>query len=110
MARAVRSLIRADDMLFRWGGDEFMVLMFNLHEGEAERRMRSLNEILERTASVLTSTPMTVSVSFGVSGFSSLKGLGPAIEAADKAMYSSRQVRRTNEVPGFSSSEPAMVN
>jgi len=28
VARAVRSLIRADDMLFRWGGDEFLVLMF----------------------------------------------------------------------------------
>jgi predicted signal transduction protein with EAL and GGDEF domain len=25
VARAMRSLVRADDMLFRWGGDEFLV-------------------------------------------------------------------------------------
>src|SRR6185295_3643483 len=46
VARAVRSLIRADDMLFRWGGDEFLVLMFKLHEDEAGRRMQSVNDIL----------------------------------------------------------------
>src|SRR6185436_13770238 len=28
VARAMRSLVRADDMLFRWGGDEFLMLMF----------------------------------------------------------------------------------
>jgi len=111
VARAVRSLIRADDMLFRWGGDEFLVLMFNLHEGEADRRMQSLNEMLEQKSSLLASTPVTVRVSFGVAGFKSLKGLGQAIEAADKAMYSSRQVRRANELSvGPSESEPAMVN
>lgn len=111
VARAVRSLIRADDMLFRWGGDEFMVLMFNLHEGEADRRMRSLNEILEQKSPVLTSMTMTVTVSFGVAGFSSLEGLGQAIEAADKAMYSSRQLRRAGELPGgFVAAEQALVN
>ena len=26
-ARAIRSVIRADDLLFRWGGDEFLILM-----------------------------------------------------------------------------------
>src|SRR5688572_27893892 len=47
VARSMRSLIRADDMLFRWGGDEFLVLMFKLSEEETSRRMKKLNEILE---------------------------------------------------------------
>jgi GGDEF domain-containing protein len=35
---------------FRWGGDEFLVLMFRLDEEEARRRMQTLNEIPARIA------------------------------------------------------------
>jgi diguanylate cyclase len=91
VARAMRSLIRADDMLFRWGGDEFLVLMFKLPEAEASRRMKTLNEILEANCRHWTGLPITVTVSHGVAGFNSLTDLGQAIEAADGAMYAQRQ-------------------
>jgi diguanylate cyclase (GGDEF)-like protein len=94
VARAVRSLIRADDMLFRWGGDEFMVLMFKLDQKEARRRMEKLNAILESNAEKWISAPAKVSVSVGVWGFVSLNDLGAAIEKADQAMYSTKQERR----------------
>jgi diguanylate cyclase (GGDEF)-like protein len=90
VARAVRSLIRADDMLFRWGGDEFLVLMFKLREEEASRRMQSLNEILERNGEQWSGAPVTIRVSFGVCGFLSMNDLGRAIEDADRLMYDSR--------------------
>jgi len=95
VARAARSLIRADDMLFRWGGDEFLVLMFKLHEEEAARRMLSLNEILEEKGEQWTSSTVKISVSSGVSGFHSLTDLGEAIERADQAMYEGRRTRST---------------
>jgi len=94
VARAVRSLIRADDMVFRWGGDEFMVLLFKLPEEEASRRMGSLNSILQENGRQWTGCPVTISVSAGVSGFTSLSELGDAIERADQAMYDSRQQTR----------------
>lgn len=94
VARAVRSLIRADDMLFRWGGDEFMVLMFKLDEQEARRRMETLNEILEINGEQWTSASVTISVSVGVCGFVSMSELGAAIECADRAMYGKKQRRR----------------
>ena len=94
VARAMRSLVRADDMLFRWGGDEFLVLMFNLPQAEAVQRMKKLNEILEENGRRWTSVPITVTVSYGVAGFNSLTDLGDAIEAADKAMYAQRNQAR----------------
>jgi diguanylate cyclase (GGDEF)-like protein len=98
-ARAVRSIVRADDMLFRWGGDEFLVLMFKLEQSEAFRRMQSLNEILERSDSQWTVALGKLSVSFGVAGFESLGQLSAAIEQADKSMYERRQeVRRAGEL------------
>ena len=100
VARAVRSMIRADDMLFRWGGDEFLVLMFKLHEEEASRRMRSLNEILKENSERLTSSPVTISVSIGVCGFESLSQLGDSIDNADQAMYGTRHLAREEKSRG----------
>lgn len=97
VSRAVRSLIRADDMLFRWGGDEFLVMMFKLPDAEAERRMRTLNEVLEKNVVQCTSAPVCVRVSFGVAGFSSMRQIGQAIEKADQEMYGKRQQMRRPE-------------
>ena len=94
VARAMRSLVRADDMLFRWGGDEFLVLMFKLPQPEASRRMEKLNKILEENGERWIGVPLTVTVSFGVAGFTSLNDLGQAIEQADKAMYAQRNQMR----------------
>ena len=98
VARATRSLVRADDMLFRWGGDEFLVLMFKLPQPEAGRRMEKLNKILEANCEQWTGMPLTVTVSFGVAGFTSLTDLGQAIEQADKAMYAQRNRVRSTRI------------
>jgi diguanylate cyclase (GGDEF)-like protein len=94
VARAVRSLIRADDMVFRWGGDEFLVLLFKLPEAEAARRMSSLNQILKEHSQRWTGSPIVISVSSGVCGFAALGELRDAIERADQAMYDGRQRMR----------------
>lgn len=99
VARAMRSVVRADDMLFRWGGDEFLVLMFKLPQPEASRRIEKLNKILEENCDRWIGMPVAVTVSFGVAGFTSLTDLGQAIEQADKAMYAQRnRVRGINRV------------
>jgi diguanylate cyclase len=103
VSRAVRSLIRADDMLFRWGGDEFLVMMFKLPDAEAERRMRTLNDVLEKNVVQCTSAPVCVRVSFGVAGFDSMTRIKQAIEEADQAMYEKRdRVRRPEGALQFS--------
>jgi len=100
VARAMRSLVRADDMLFRWGGDEFLVLMFKLPQPDAARRLEKLNKILDENCERWIGEPVKVTVSFGVAGFTSLTDLGQAIEQADKAMYAQRnRVRSTRMTP-----------
>src|SRR5687768_16540046 len=98
VARAMRSLVRADDMLFRWGGDEFLLLMFKLPEEDASRRMDKLNQILAENCERWIGLPLTVTVSYGVAGFNSLTDLGQAIETADQAMYAQRNRVRNSQV------------
>ena len=94
VARAIRSLIRADDMVFRWGGDEFMVMLFKLPVAEASRRMNTLNDILREHSQQWTGSAVKISVSSGVAGFASFDELRDAIERADQAMYGGRQKMR----------------
>lgn len=94
VSHSVRSLIRADDMLFRWGGDEFLVMMFKLPDYEAERRMLTLNDLLDKNVVPGMSETAGVRVSFGVAGFNSMTQIAAAIEQADKAMYQKRQRAR----------------
>ncbi len=104
VARAMRSLIRADDMLFRWGGDEFLVLMFKLPQSEATKRMSRLNDILKANCENWTGMALKVTVSHGVAGFDSLTELATAIETADLEMY-----RRRNEARGAGRSREEQV-
>jgi diguanylate cyclase (GGDEF)-like protein len=92
----MRSLVRADDMLFRWGGDEFLLLMFNLPQEEASRRLEELNQILEENCKQWTGMPINVTVSYGVAGFQSLSDLSLAIETADRFMYQKRYEARSS--------------
>jgi diguanylate cyclase (GGDEF)-like protein len=95
VARAVRSVVRADDMLFRWGGDEFLVLMFGIPEAEARRRLADLNEILLRTEHLRS--PIRLSVSHGLGSFEAMTQLEQAIERADEDMYRQKQERKMEE-------------
>ena len=103
VARAMRSLVRADDMLFRWGGDEFLVLMFKLPQPEAARRLEKLNKILDENCERWIGETVKVTVSFGVAGFTCLTDLGQAIEQADKAMYAQRNRVRSTRMTRISS-------
>jgi GGDEF domain-containing protein len=73
--------------------------MFKLPQPEARRRIEKLNKILAENSERWIGQPVTVTVSFGVAGFTSLSDLGQAIEQADKAMYAQRnRVRNVKRV------------
>jgi diguanylate cyclase len=98
VARAVRSVIRADDLLFRWGGDEFLILFFNLNEPEARRRLSDIEVQLALAEVPEASAP--VIVSHGLAAFAATDEIERAIDAADGAMYARKQARKTGQLVG----------
>jgi diguanylate cyclase (GGDEF)-like protein len=94
VAKAIRSIIRPDDMLFRWGGDEFLVVLFNVNEQEVRRRIDGLNDLLDKSVLPGQTRPVSISVSYGLSSFLSKDSIERAIEAADDAMYRRKQSRK----------------
>ena len=84
IARTLKESMRAHDYLFRYGGDEFVLVCFDLPPAEAEKRMQSIREQLN----VLSEQDkLTYSVSWGIATFTSEHNFDSAILTADKAMY-----------------------
>lgn len=96
VAQTVRSVIRPDDLLFRWGGDEFLILWLgNLNVNDASVRLYRLNDELLRAAECLdTDWVVEPGVSFGLAQFQSVAGLESAIQTADTQMYEHKAKRR----------------
>lgn len=100
VAKAIRGVIRADDLLFRWGGDEFLILLLNITERDARLRVDQLNAALALTRLPGASSPVPLIVSYGLACFSSMGKVEQAIEEADGAMYVRKQSRKQLEPAG----------
>jgi diguanylate cyclase (GGDEF)-like protein len=91
VAGAIRSCIRADDLLFRWGGDEFLILLIGVSESEARARLDRLDVSLSPAHIPGLSEPVGVSVSVGYAPFESASSLDEVIALADMAMYGKKR-------------------
>ncbi len=91
VASAIKKLIRGDDYLIRWGGDEFLVVLPGMDEEVAKKRFYMLPAKIEevrqspRIGDHAYKKFLTASV--GVTPFSSRVPFDIAIEMADRAMY-----------------------
>jgi diguanylate cyclase (GGDEF)-like protein len=99
VARAIRQVVRADDLVFRWGGDEFLVVLFGVSEDGARRRLDGLDAMLAVVPVPGSKEPLTVTVSVGVAAFAEVAGLEKALEVADERMYRRKLTRRPTAGP-----------
>ena len=110
VAHAIRSLVRADDLIFRWGGDEFFVIMLGFDHSQAQERMENLNLLLEDIKLYGLMKKITIRVSFGFAVFNQIEELERAVEIADGEMYKAKQRNKQNALTGRESFPPPLPN
>jgi diguanylate cyclase (GGDEF)-like protein len=95
VASGLRTMVRHGDRVYRWGGDEFVVVMPEMGLDLAKRRMAALDDAVNRSdANDLTSKVGRLSVSWGAAAFDGSTTIDSAIAAADAAMYRSKGERK----------------
>ena len=94
VVRAIREIIRAEDLIYRWGGDEFFVIMVSMDSERAEHRMARLDSLLQQVYIENIPEPVSVGVSWGFTNYASPEDLEMAIKTADAAMYLRKQARK----------------
>ncbi len=93
VSKAIRSVVRSHDLVFRWGGDEFLAVLYGISEAETRGRLNAANEFLKETRVRGLDDPIVISVSFGVAAFSQEVPLERAIEFADERMLAGKRKR-----------------
>lgn len=92
-AATLRDELRSADSLYRWGGDEFLLV---LPEGDAASVVPRLTSQLKNAATCELSDgkQVTLEVSIGAADFDNGGDFEQAIHAADRAMYQQKRARK----------------
>lgn len=95
VVRSIRDIIRAEDLIYRWGGDEFFVIMVGMDAEMAETRMARLQNKLKQVSLDGVAEPLDIGVSWGFKNFTDMADLENSINEADAKMYEQKRLRKT---------------
>lgn len=88
IAKNLSKILRNEDTLLRYGGDEFTILFKNCTMEDIKKK---LDKVKENKFSINDST-VTITMSFGITEYTEGKGLEEAISEADQALYESKKL------------------
>jgi diguanylate cyclase (GGDEF)-like protein len=93
MGTIIKNSLRAMDSGFRYGGEEFTILLPETHAGESLVVARRIQEALswEKFLPASTSSPVEVTVSIGATEYRMQENITTFIQRADMAMYCSKK-------------------
>lgn len=95
VADAVRHELRQSDLLCRYGGEEFAVLMHDADAAQATRVARRINQSVAQIALLAGGQAVPLRVSVGVaSAWPGLREAAPLLRRADLAMYAAKAAGR----------------
>lgn len=98
-AQLLKRNVRASDLVIRFGGEEFLILLVDIREGESVKIAEKLRSLVEVNAVETPKGVIRRTISIGVSEFpKDAKGIWEAIKYADVALYKAKESGRNRVV------------
>ena len=100
-ADTVRRNVRDTDVLARWGGEEFVLLLCDTPAADAVALMERLRQAVQAMQVPVPQSggPITVTVSIGLARHTPADPLAGTLERADRALYAAKAGGRNRVVP-----------
>lgn len=96
----IHARIRRQDLLFRWGGEEFLLLLPTADQTTAVELINQLRQRISADLRSLDPDPLEATISAGVTVLTGQEQLDRLLERADRALYSAKQQGRDRVVLG----------
>jgi len=97
ISKILRSCVRNTDVVGRFGGEEFVVILPKTHPANARTFAERMRAALEASRIMIDDQPCAITASFGVTGVDADYGETSAVEllnAADRALYAAKHAGR----------------
>ena len=91
ISKTFKETIRATDIIARWGGEEFVILLPNTKVKETIVIAEKLKHSLENSTEIKTILSYALEASFGVTEYKKSDDIDTIIKRADDAMYISKR-------------------
>lgn len=96
-AELFRATLRPYDKLYRWGGDEFLLVIPSARGADVEQRLREVLGQAEPLVVAISGVTVLLEVSLGTADYTSAESLEDSIQLADEAMYRQKHLRKSPE-------------
>jgi two-component system cell cycle response regulator len=91
VAACLKARTRVGDVIARYGGDEFVLLLPETEEGEAWRIAQRIAESVSTLRWPVVSGSLQVTVTFGISGLGTASSIGDMIAVCDRALFAGKR-------------------
>lgn len=99
----IQQHLRQQDVVARWGGEEFLLMLPETSLDDAVRVAEKLRETIESFSMEFGGHSFNVTMTFGVSIYENSLGLEKSIKKADDALYEGKQTGRNKVVQAHTS-------
>ncbi len=98
IAKRLSGQLRNQDTLARWGGEEFLILLPDTRIGGALAAAEKLRASASAEPLLIQGTPISLSITFGLTEHAVGMSLDDCVRAADQAMYEGKRAGRDRVV------------
>lgn len=96
VAKVIKKIARNEDLVGRFGGEEFIIILIGADKGGGERFAERLRQKTEQMK--VPGLPVKITISLGVTDFLTTDTTGSAIKRADEALYMAKKQGRNKVV------------
>jgi len=95
VAQVFQSAIRKQDIVGRWGGEEFLIILPDTTTENAEKFAERLRNEISVTEFTHSNTSVKMTISTGIASSNSLESMDLMLKKADNALYKAKVTRDT---------------
>ncbi|MEM9319248.1 MAG: GGDEF domain-containing protein [Pseudomonadota bacterium] len=103
VVQTLKSNLRSEDIICRFGGEEFVVFLYQASPEAGEWVAEALRQVIEDMKILIGDAPIGVTISIGGSLKDRQRGIEAAIAEADKALYRAKSEGRNRAIMSWRS-------